>query len=240
VTGESLHISDASSILRQTKQYLRQQEGLYGSEIYLTNTDLLKKPVKSSKNSLKQLGETLSQCRMCSLFQTRRHVVFGSGPENAALMLIGEAPGEEEDRTGKPFVGKAGQLLDKILEAIDFSRDDVYITNILKCRPPMNRDPKPEEITTCLPFLQNQIALIRPKIILALGRIAAQTLSGSTNPLSRLRGQTHAFDHIPFLATYHPAALLRHAEWKKPTWEDIKNLRRLYDRHVGDKPAWRQ
>jgi len=231
--------SDEPSVLQQAKQYLRQQERLYGSEIYLTNPDWLKKPIKSSNGSLKQLSETVSQCQQCSLSQTRRCVVFGTGPENAALMLIGEAPGEDEDRTGKPFVGKAGQLLDKILAAIDFSRDDVYITNILKCRPPMNRDPKPEEITTCLPFLQNQISLIRPQIILALGRTAAQTLSGSTDPLNQLRGRTHAFEGVPFLATYHPAALLRHAEWKKPTWKDIQAVRRLYDQRVGDKPAWR-
>jgi DNA polymerase len=145
-------------------------------------------------------------------------------------MFIGEAPGRDEDQQGKPFVGRAGQLLTKIIEAIQFQREDVFIANILKCRPPDNRDPQPEEAEACLPYLGIQIQLIQPKIICALGRVAAQTLLQTTTPLGKLRGRFHDFHGTKLIVTYHPAALLRNPNFKRPTWEDVQLLRKEYDR----------
>jgi uracil-DNA glycosylase family 4 len=165
--------------------------------------------------------------------------VFGTGNPNAELMLIGEAPGREEDLQGEPFVGKAGQLLDKILAAIAFKRSEIYIGNILKCRPPQNRDPLPEEMALCIPYLFQQIHLIQPKIILALGRIAAHQLLRTTASLGSLRGTIHDFQGISLIVTFHPAALLRNPHWKKPVWEDVQMLRKHYDEQVGDKSPWK-
>lgn len=158
------------------------------------------------------------------------NLVFGVGNPDADLMLIGEAPGAEEDRQGEPFVGAAGQLLNKILEAINFKREDVYIANILKHRPPNNRNPLPEERKRSLPFLLRQIDLIEPKLILCLGKVSAQTLLDNNNSLSSMRGKFHKFHgKYELMATYHPAALLRHSKWKRPTWEDVQLLRKRYD-----------
>ena len=144
-------------------------------------------------------------------------------------MFVGEAPGAEEDRQGEPFVGAAGQLLTKIIEAMDLSREEVYICNILKCRPPNNRDPQPDEIEHCEPYLKRQIEIIQPQVICTLGRCAAQTLLRSTESMGRLRKQLHHYEGIPLVATYHPAALLRNPQWKRLTWEDIKRVRQVYD-----------
>jgi len=144
-------------------------------------------------------------------------------------MFVGEAPGADEDRLGEPFVGRAGQLLDKILAAINFSREQIYIANILKCRPPGNRDPQPDEMSKCFPYLHEQVRLIRPKLICALGRIAAQALLETKTPLGKLRGSWHQFRGVPLLVTYHPAALLRFAAYKKDTWVDMQLLRARYD-----------
>lgn len=163
-------------------------------------------------------------------------LVFGVGNPNADLMLIGEAPGAEEDRQGEPFVGKAGQLLNEILAAINFNRQDVYIANILKHRPPNNRNPKPEERERSLPFLLRQIDLVAPKLILALGKVSAQTLLDKNTSLSKMRGEFHSLrEKYELLATYHPAALLRHPKWKRPTWEDVQLLRNRYD-ELGGQP----
>lgn len=159
----------------------------------------------------------------------REHAVFGVGDPDADLLIIGEAPGADEDKQGEPFVGRAGKLLDKILAAIHFDRDDVYIANILKSRPPRNRDPKAEEVEAHLPILYKQIALIKPKIILCVGKVAANTLLDRRSSLGSLRGKEHDFYGIPVMATYHPAALLRNSNWKRPTWEDVKLLRTRYD-----------
>ncbi|WP_138429421.1 uracil-DNA glycosylase [Fodinibius saliphilus] len=187
-------------------------------------------------NSLKEL-EAL--CKKADILRTDlegTQLVFGVGNSNADLMLIGEAPGAEEDRLGEPFVGKAGQLLNKILAAIDFDRKDVYIANILKHRPPNNRNPKEEERQRSLPFLLKQIDLVNPKLILSLGKVSAQTLLNKNSSLSSMRGHFHTFrNEYELLATYHPAALLRHAKWKRPTWEDVKLLRKRYD-EVGGEP----
>ncbi|MDX1638287.1 MAG: uracil-DNA glycosylase [Balneolaceae bacterium] len=179
------------------------------------------------------LEELETLCREADMLKTDlqgTNLVFGVGNPDADLMLIGEAPGAEEDRLGEPFVGKAGQLLNKILSAIDFEREDVYIANILKHRPPNNRNPKPEERERSLPFLLKQIELVDPKLILSLGKISAQTLLNSDDTLGNMRGTFHPFlDGRELLATYHPAALLRNAKWKRPTWEDVQKLRRRYD-----------
>jgi DNA polymerase len=183
--------------------------------------------------SLEQMEKAISKCEKCSLGATRTKFVFGAGNPGADVMFIGEAPGRDEDLQGEPFVGRAGQLLDKILAAIKFRRDDVYIANILKCRPPNNRDPQPDEMKTCSPYLLKQIKLIKPKIICALGRISAQALLETTTPLGKLRRRWHDFKGIPLIVTYHPAALLRFQSYKKDVWEDVQMLRAKYDELTG-------
>jgi uracil-DNA glycosylase len=180
--------------------------------------------------SLEALREAICTCRACPLGDTRTNFVFGTGNAAADIVLVGEAPGGDEDRVGEPFVGRAGQLLTKILEAIDLKRDDVYICNIIKCRPPENRDPLPAEVEQCEPYLHAQLRIVRPKIMLALGRIAAQTLLRTNASLTKLRADVHRYEGIPMLVTYHPAALLRNPNWKQPTWEDVQRFRGLYDR----------
>ena len=174
---------------------------------------------------LASVARQAASCQACGLCRGRQTVVFGSGHPNADLMLIGEAPGGEEDRRGEPFVGPAGELLSKIIEAIAQRREGVYIANIVKCRPPNNRDPLPDEVAACRAYLEAQIDLVQPKVLVALGRVAAQALLGSTAPLRDLRGAWHEVRGIPTRATYHPAALLRNAKWKRPTWEDMKLVR---------------
>lgn len=173
--------------------------------------------------------QQICECTRCRLGATRQQFVFGSGNPSAGIIFIGEAPGAEEDRQGKPFVGAAGQLLTKIIEAMGLGRDEVYICNILKCRPPNNRDPQPDEIEECEPYLKRQIVMIQPRVICTLGRFAAQTLLQTSESMGRLRERLHKYEGIPLVATYHPAALLRNPQWKRPTWEDIKRVRELYD-----------
>lgn len=186
-----------------------------------------------SARSLDELNAQICNCVKCSLGHTRTNFVFGVGNPHATFMLIGEAPGADEDAQGEPFVGRAGQLLNKILEAIHFRREDVYIANILKCRPPGNRKPLPDEVELCLPYLRKQIDLIRPTVILCLGLTAAENLLGTRESLSRLRGRVLTFEGIPVMITYHPAALLRNPNWKRPTWEDVKAIRKLHDERLG-------
>ncbi len=176
-------------------------------------------------------------CTRCRLAEGRTTVVFGEGDQHADLLVIGEAPGHEEDRSGRPFVGPAGKLLDKMLAAIGFRRDEVFICNVLKCRPPGNRDPVADEVASCWPYLRKQVELIRPKAICAFGRFAAQTLLGTEKSLGRLRGDQHVFMGTPVVVTYHPAALLRNTQWKRPAWEDLKMLRRIYDEAGGRTPG---
>ena len=175
------------------------------------------------------LREAVRGCTRCGLHRGRTQTVFGVGRHDADLLIIGEAPGSEEDRRGEPFVGRAGQLLNAMLSAIELAREDVYIANILKCRPPNNRDPKPEEAATCTPFLERQIALLEPRVILALGRIAAQWLLQSDSPIGRLRGREWRFGEqgIPLVASYHPAYLLRSPLAKAKAWEDLVLVRQL-------------
>lgn len=182
-----------------------------------------------------QLRATVSQCKLCSLAQTRTQTVFGVGDMQARWLIIGEAPGAEEDRQGEPFVGAAGQLLDKMLAAIDLPRETVFIANMLKCRPPGNRDPTAAELGSCGPYLQRQIALLAPTIILVVGRIAAQALLNTEVPLGRLRGQVHRVGALntPVIVTYHPAYLLRSPSEKRKAWDDLKFARRTYEHLIA-------
>ncbi len=186
-------------------------------------------PAAVQYESVEAHRRAICECQLCPLGATRNKFVYGAGNINADLMFIGEAPGADEDRLGEPFVGRAGKLLDRILAAIQFTRDDIYIANILKCRPPGNRDPLPAEEEKCLPYLLEQIHLIQPKLLCALGRVAAQKLLKTTTPLGKLRGRWHDFHGVPMLVTYHPAALLRFPTYKRDTWEDMQLLRAQYD-----------
>ena len=174
---------------------------------------------------LAELGAEAAACVRCRLAAGRTTVVFGSGNPAADLMFVGEGPGAEEDRQGLPFVGRAGELLTKIIAAIEMTREQVYIANIVKCRPPGNRDPEPDEVAACRGYLERQIALVGPRILVALGRVAAQTLLGTGTPISRLRGNWHEFAGVPMMVTFHPAALLRNPAFKRPTWEDMQQVR---------------
>jgi DNA polymerase len=168
------------------------------------------------------LAATVRECRLCGLCETRTQTVFGVGNPQARLMVIGEAPGAEEDRQGEPFVGRAGLLLNAMLRAAGFERGEVYIANVLKCRPPQNRDPSNEEAERCLPYLRRQIELVAPAAILCVGRIAAQRLLGTEAPLARLRGRVHRLDGRPVIVTYHPAYLLRAPGEKRKAWDDLR------------------
>lgn len=189
--------------------------------------------------SLQTLQKNIDGCQRCKLHAGRTHIVFGSGNSRADLILIGEGPGEQEDLQGVPFVGPAGDLLTKILEAINMSRDEVYITNIVKCRPPGNRDPEADEIAACAPFLQQQIDYIQPKIICALGRCAAQTLLQTDTSLSRLRGRFHDYGRIRsgirLMPTYHPAYLLRYPKQKRLVWQDMQQVQQVYEALVNSR-----
>lgn len=203
--------------------------------------DQSKKKVEQSLSEKIAACSSLDELRsLCTIAEELRtdledtNLVFGVGNSNADLMVIGEAPGYNEDKQGEPFVGEAGQLLDKIMAAIDFSRNDIYIANILKHRPPNNRDPKSEERQRSLPFLLRQIELVDPKLILCVGRISATTLLGVDTSLGKLRSKIHTFNGRELMATYHPAALLRNPKWKRPTWEDVQKLRKRYDELTED------
>ena len=179
--------------------------------------------------SLEEIAKKVKKCTRCSLYETATNPVPGEGNSRAELVCVGEAPGAKEDETGRPFIGQAGQLLTKILAAIDLTREQVFICNVLKHRPPGNRNPLPEEVEACSPYLIRQLELIKPKVIVAFGTFAAQTLLNTKTPLGQLRGLVHEYHGIPLVVTYHPAALLRNPAWKRPTWEDVKLARRILD-----------
>ena len=179
--------------------------------------------------SIDDVRAAVATCTRCALYASALNHVPGEGNHNADFMVVGEAPGQTEDETGKPFVGRAGQLLTQILAAIKLSRDEVFICNVLKHRPPGNRNPEPDEVRACSPYLIRQIDLIRPKVILALGTFSAQTLLDTKTAIGKLRGQVHEYHGVPVVVTYHPAALLRNPAWKKLTWEDVQLARRILD-----------
>ena len=219
-------------------RYLKQTRDIYGDKLFLeqyenqlasTNPSSLAE-ISDSKysNNLKNFYHQINQCRKCELGSSRTNFVFGIGDPRASLVLIGEAPGEKEDKIGEPFVGRAGKLLDKILKAINLTRNrDVFICNVIKCRPPNNRDPKENEIKECEPYLIHQINLIRPKLIVALGRVAGKTLLNVDNSLKSMRGVLHKYCGTPLVVTYHPAALLRNPSWKPEAWKDFKWIRSI-------------
>ena len=175
--------------------------------------------------TLESIREEIGDCQRCKLAPKRTNIVFGSGNPRAELVFVGEAPGFDEDQQGLPFVGRAGQLLTKIIESINLKREDVYICNVLKCRPPENRNPEPDEVAACNPFLKKQLATIRPKIVCCLGTFAAQTVLQTPAPISKLRGKFFDIDGIRVIATFHPAYLLRSPEKKRDVWEDMKQIR---------------
>jgi DNA polymerase len=187
-------------------------------------------PGMPALKTLDDVRAHLGECTRCKLHTGRKTIVFGVGTPKAHLVFVGEGPGADEDAQGEPFVGRAGQLLTRIIEAIQLRREDVYICNIIKCRPPGNRNPEPDEIAACEPFLKAQLAAIKPKLICALGTFAAQTLLRTKEPISRLRGRFHAYEGIPLLPTFHPAYLLRNPHEKRTVWEDMKLLQKEYQR----------
>ncbi|MGE0441489.1 MAG: uracil-DNA glycosylase family protein [Gemmatimonadales bacterium] len=180
-------------------------------------------------DTLEQVAQAVAGCTKCFLAKGRTNVVPGEGNPRAQLVLVGEGPGQTEDQTGRPFVGRAGELLNGILAAIGYAREEVFICNVVKCRPPQNRKPLPDEMAACSPFLSAQLAILKPRVILALGATAAEALLQAKRSLSDLRGKVHSYHGIPLVVTYHPAALLRNPAWKKPTWDDVRIARQLVD-----------
>jgi len=233
----ALKTEQMSEVLKMTQLAFGQRlESEPGLSLFDTEVPPLR-PVEVEYQDLHSYEQAIGECEKCPLGRTRTKFVFGVGNPQAGIVFIGEAPGRDEDLLGEPFVGRAGKLLDKILAAIKFSRDDVYIANILKCRPPDNRDPLPEEVQACLPHLLQQIKIIKPKLVCCLGRVAAQILLDTKTPLGKLRGKFIDYYGMKLLVTYHPAALLRNPSYKHDTWEDMKMLRREYDRMLGQPPA---
>ena len=222
-------LTNSSGIVAEPKgEYLKAFKAAM-AEVDLFGNVVMKKEEWEFTNSLDEMNSMICECQKCALGQTRTKFVFGVGNPNADVVLVGEAPGADEDIQGEPFVGRAGQLLNKILAASGFKREEVYICNILKCRPPGNRNPQPDEIEKCEPYLKYQLQLIKPKLILALGKFAAETLLKLKQPLNKMRGNIHMYNGIRTLVTFHPAALLRNPQWKRPTWEDMQQFRKLYD-----------
>ncbi len=241
------------------ERYLRQQAELGGNEVVLDGLPAAEPPSRPADwragapaipeagieafspmvplvgdplaglDTLDQVAERVRSTYCCGLCPDRKNAVPGEGSATARLVLVGEGPGATEDETGRPFVGQAGKLLEGILAAIELRREDVFICNVVKCRPPQNRKPLPEEIEACMPYLRRQLSILRPKVILALGATAAETLLGVRKPLGALRLKVHRYDGIPLVVTYHPAALLRNPNWKKPTWDDVRIARQLLD-----------
>jgi DNA polymerase len=221
-TKEDTHRA-LGEILAQVKAHLKFQREL-------GITTLVSRRETKPLPDLAAIRQEIGECTRCRLHQGRQRIVFGEGNPRATLVFVGEAPGREEDMEGRPFVGQAGELLTRIIKAIDLTREQVYITNIVKCRPPHNRDPKSDEIQTCFPFLIKQLEAIRPKIICALGTFAAQTLLATAERISALRGHFHTYYGAKLMPTYHPAFLLRNPQFKKAVWEDMKAIRAEYER----------
>ncbi|MBL7072436.1 MAG: uracil-DNA glycosylase [Candidatus Omnitrophica bacterium] len=220
-----MKISKKEILINSVKRVV-ELEKLSGVEEFCIAGRQVKKNTKKHKKkvSLEEYKNNISSCQKCPLGKTRISFVFGAGSPKAPLMFVGEAPGRDEDQQGEPFVGRAGQLLTKIIESIGLKREDVFIGNILKCRPPQNRNPLPTEISACTPYLLKQIDIIKPKVICSLGKFSAQTLLNSETPISRLRGKFYDYHGIKLMPTYHPAYLLRNQSGKKDVWEDMKAI----------------
>ena len=205
------------------------------AEIDIFGNENIKREEWEFAETLEELNNKINNCQKCALGKMRTNFVFGVGNPKADVVVIGEAPGADEDAQGEPFVGRAGQLLNKILEATGFKREEVFICNILKSRPPGNRNPLPEEVEVCKPYLDKQLKLINPKLILLLGKVAAESLLKTKEPLNKLRGKTHDYKGWKVRVTFHPAALLRNPNWKRPTWEDMQQFRDMYEEITGNK-----
>jgi uracil-DNA glycosylase len=236
-------------LLEELTQFLNWYKEIYSDQVYINgqwiepvthqgevraavkginrSSSAITKSLAQFNAALRDFYEEIKDCQKCRLGSTRKNFVFGVGNPNAKIMFVGEAPGREEDEQGIPFVGRAGQLLSRMLASIGLSRDDVFIANVLKCRPPQNRDPLPEEIAHCEPYLKKQLSLISPVLIVALGRIAGQVLLRREDSLSQLRQTIHLYEKIPLIVTYHPAALLRNSQWKQQAWEDLKKMKKV-------------
>jgi uracil-DNA glycosylase len=237
-----------NELKKQIIEALKDQKEIFGDELFSANPLKRKTSIVTKTNagideeslfdtkeewkkseSLEKLDSLINKCTKCPLCKSRTNFVFGVGNPNADVMVIGEGPGAEEDAQGEPFVGRAGKLLNEILKAINFKREEVYIGNIVKCRPPGNRTPAAEEMDACIPYLKKQIDLIKPKLILCLGLTAAQGLLKKRDSLTKLRGQLFEYQGAKVMVTYHPAALLRNPNWKRPCWEDVQKFRQMYD-----------
>ena len=234
---------------KQITEALKDQKEIFGDELFfqkaakklditITKVDLDKEEEISlfddreeweKAESLEELDRLINRCTKCPLHKSRKNFVFGVGNPKADIMVIGEGPGVEEDLQGEPFVGRAGKLLNEILRAINFKREEVYIANVIKSHPPGNRTPTAEEMEACVPYLKKQIDLIKPKLILCLGLTAAQGLLKKRDSLTKMRGQLFEYRGTKVMVTYHPAALLRNPHWKRPCWEDVQKFRKLYD-----------
>ncbi|MFO7524751.1 MAG: uracil-DNA glycosylase [Ignavibacteriaceae bacterium] len=220
--------TDLPYYIRQEKLQVKESKGEMDQLFQNQNEEW------QNSNTLAELNKLICNCKKCELHKNRNKFVFGSGNPDADVMVIGEGPGAEEDIQGLPFVGRAGKLLTDILKAINFERDEVYIANIVKCRPPGNRTPLPVEMETCIPYLKKQIELIKPKLILCLGLTAAKGLMKKKESLTKLRGNVYEYEGINVMVTFHPAALLRNPNWKRDCWEDVKKFRKLYDELNAD------
>lgn len=222
----------------QIKAFIKDELEIFGGPLYMPEPsqkqDMERSALSTEPLTLSEFNHEIKDCLNCPLGSTRTKFVFGVGNPNADLMFVGEAPGEKEDLEGEPFIGRAGKLLTDILKAIDLSREDVYIANVLKCRPPENRDPNKAEIEACEPYLLKQIELIKPKLLVALGRISATTLLRKKDSLTAMRGQVFDYHGTDMVVTYHPAALLRNPNWKRPAWEDFKKIREMYLEKRGE------
>jgi uracil-DNA glycosylase family 4 len=232
ITGENQKISFSPKKQPVMNKSASSNKKVYDKQFAFSECeDPAKQAIESweSSESLEELHKKIGGCTKCVLHEGRNKFVFGVGNANADVMCIGEGPGAEEDKQGFPFVGRAGKLLTDILKAIKFSRDEVFIGNVVKCRPPGNRTPLPSEMDTCSPYLLKQIDLIKPKLILCLGLTAAQGLLNKKDSLTSMRGKIFEFRRTKVMVTYHPAALLRNPQWKKGCWEDVQKFRKLYD-----------
>ena len=215
---------EPSTVQNLAKVYLNQTAGLFGENLYIDKSIF---QIENEWSSLAEFESAICNCQKCPLSQNRTKFVFGVGNSNADLLFVGEGPGQEEDLKGKPFVGRAGHLLDKILAAIQMTRNEVYICNMVKCRPPENRNPQQEEIDACFHYLETQIQMVNPKLIVALGRIAAHALLDVKTPIGQLRSKMWKWRQYDLVVTYHPAALLRNPGFKPPAWEDFKWIRKM-------------
>jgi len=218
--------AECDQFVQRSLSMIKEQESAGQNKLAI---DSLVHQYGGQAEAMADLTGTVKGCQACALHKSRTTTVFGAGNPNAAVVFIGEAPGRDEDLQGEPFVGQSGQLLTKILGAIGLSREEIFICNILKCRPPENRDPDPQEVIACEDHLKRQLAILQPRLICCLGRIAAQTLLGTSATLGALRRTVHFYAGIPVMATYHPAALLRNPSWKKDVWNDVRKLRNLHD-----------